>query len=89
MGTSLKGKNSLPKGANSFLYEQFLIYSMEHHFYHIKWPPLNVTIFTTHVRNLRNGCYANEDIVVALKTMVCISAFKMHVYAVLGKRLRF
>ena len=25
MGTSLKGKNSLPEGANSFLYEQFLI----------------------------------------------------------------
>ena len=34
-------------------------YSMENHFYHIKWPPLNVTIFITHVRNLRNGCYAN------------------------------
>ena len=26
--------------------------------YHIRWPPLNVTIFITHVRNLRNGCYA-------------------------------
>ena len=25
MGTSLKGKNSLSEGANSFLYEQFLI----------------------------------------------------------------
>ena len=25
MGTSLKGKNSLPEGANSFLYEQYLI----------------------------------------------------------------
>ena len=25
MGTSLKGKNLLPEGANSFLYEQFLI----------------------------------------------------------------
>ena len=24
MGTSLKGKNLLPEGANSFLYEQFL-----------------------------------------------------------------
>ena len=31
----------------------------EIHFYHIKLPPLNVTIFITHVRNLRNGCYAN------------------------------
>ena len=27
--------------------------------YHIKWPPLNVTIFITHVRNLRNEHYAN------------------------------
>ena len=25
IGTSLKGKNLLPEGANSFLYEQFLI----------------------------------------------------------------
>ena len=25
MGTSLKGKNLLPEGANSFLYEQFFI----------------------------------------------------------------
>ena len=23
------------------------------------WPTLNVTIFSTHVRNLRNGGYAN------------------------------
>ena len=34
---------------------------MENHFYHIKWPPLNVTIFITHVRSLRNGCYANRS----------------------------
>ena len=27
---------------------------MENHFY----APLNVAIFITHVRNLRNGCYA-------------------------------
>ena len=27
MGTSLKGKNLLPEGANSFLYQQFLIVS--------------------------------------------------------------
>ena len=32
---------------------------MENHFNHIKWPPLNVTIFITHVRNLCNGCYTN------------------------------
>ena len=33
---------------------------MENHFYHIKWPPLNVTIFITHMQNLSNGCYAKE-----------------------------
>ena len=24
---------------------------MEDYFYHIRWPPLNITIFITHVRN--------------------------------------
>ena len=42
-----------PEGANSFLY------GMENQFYHIGRPPLNVTIFITHVRNLRNKCYSN------------------------------
>ena len=32
---------------------------MVDHLHHIKWPPLNVTIFIRHVPNLRNGCYAN------------------------------
>ena len=57
MGTSLEGKHLLPEGANSFLYEQYLI--VWKITYHIKWPPLNVTIFITHVRNLRNWHYAN------------------------------
>ena len=34
-------------------------YGMENHFNHIMLPPLIVTIFITHVRNLRNWCYAN------------------------------
>ena len=42
MGTSLKGKNSLPLRA--------VPYGMENHFYHIRCPPLNVTIFITHMR---------------------------------------
>ena len=54
MGTSLKGKNLLPLWA--------VLYSMENHFYHIKWPLLNVTFFITHVGNLRNGCYANAEV---------------------------
>ena len=32
---------------------------MENHLHHIRWPPLNATIFNTHVRKLRNRCYAN------------------------------
>ena len=28
---------------------------MENHFYHIRCPPLNVTIFITHVRNCAMG----------------------------------
>ena len=34
---------------------------MENHFYYIKWSSLNASIFITHVRNLRNGCYANDS----------------------------
>ena len=33
---------------------------MEITFYHIRWPPLNVAIFITHVRNMRNESSANE-----------------------------
>ena len=54
METFLKGKNLLPdllpEGANSFLYEQFLLeWKIT---YHTKWPPINDTDFITHVRNL-------------------------------------
>ena len=49
MGTSLKGKNLLPEGADSCL-KKAVPYGIENHFYHIKLPSLNVT-FTTHVRN--------------------------------------
>ena len=33
---------------------------MENRFHHIKLPHLIVTIFITHVRNLRNGLYSND-----------------------------
>ena len=58
MTTSLKRKNLLPEGVNSFYYEQFLIV-WKITFYHIKLPPLNVTIFSMYVHNLLNGCYAS------------------------------
>ena len=59
MGTSLKGKNLLPEGANSFLYEQFLI------LWKITFITLSdlfwiLLVFITHVRNLRTGCFAND-----------------------------
>ena len=58
MGTSLKGKNLLPEGANYFLYEQFLIVCK------IAFNALSdlpwMLLYITHVRNLRNGCYAND-----------------------------
>ena len=56
MGTSLKGKNMLPEGAYSFLYEQFL----KRVVWKFTCTPLNVTIFISHLRNLRNGCFDNE-----------------------------
>ena len=57
--TSLKGKNPPPK--SEFLPLWVVPYRLDNTFYHIKWPPLNITIFITHVRNLRYGCYANDD----------------------------
>ena len=33
---------------------------MENPLYHFKLPPSIITIYITHVRNLRNGCYAND-----------------------------
>ena len=39
---------------------------MENHFYHIRWPPLNVTIFITQVRN---GSYTSECMLGKLTTI--------------------
>ena len=48
MGTSLKGKNLLPK-ESEFFSLRAVPYGMKNPFYHIRGPPLNVTIFITHV----------------------------------------
>ena len=54
---SRKHTSKISKEKNlSFMSSSF--YNRKSFFYRIKWPPLNVTIFITHVRNLRNGCYA-------------------------------
>ena len=47
IGTSLKGKKLLSKRVNSF----FKSSSLWHGKSRIRWPPLNVTILITHVRN--------------------------------------
>ena len=47
----------LPEKANSFLKSSSIWDG--NHFYHIGWPPLNVTIFITHMRNPRNECNTN------------------------------
>ena len=54
MGTSLKGKNLLPEGANSFLYEQFLLV-WEIIFTTLGDLPCMCSIFITHVRNCVMG----------------------------------
>ena len=52
MGTSLKGKNLLQEGVKSeFFPLRAVPYGIENHFHHIRLPPLNVTIFITHVRS--------------------------------------
>ena len=54
MGISLKGKNLLPEGANSFLLEQFLMV-WEITFTTLSDLPLNVTFFITHTRKCVMG----------------------------------
>ena len=54
MRTSRKGKNLLP-GGSEFFPLWAVPYSMENHYDHIRWFPLNVTIFDTHVRNCVMG----------------------------------
>ena len=34
-------------------------YGFENHSYHIRWPPLNATVFITHLCILRDGSFAN------------------------------
>ena len=36
-------------------------YGMDNHFYRIRTPPLNVTVFTTHVRNYVMGATPVTD----------------------------
>ena len=56
MGTSLA-----PRGSEFFPLRA-VYYSMASHFYRIKLPPLNVGIFSTHMRNLRNGFDTNDPL---------------------------
>ena len=49
-----KRKEFAPRGSEFFLLRA-IHYDMINHFYHIGWPPLNVTILVTHVRNCVMG----------------------------------
>ena len=61
-------KEFAPTGSEFFPLRA-VVFEMENHFHHIRLPPLNVTIFITHVHNLRNGRYANY---ISNKSPVCI-----------------
>ena len=50
---------------------------MENHFYHIKWAPLSVIYFITHVRILRNGSYANA-VYMQSDQPLCYSLFRKY-----------
>ena len=54
MGTSLKGKNSLPEGANSFLYEKSLWYEKRYNHAHLVIS-IECEQFSTQVRNCIMG----------------------------------
>ena len=57
-------------------------YSIENHFYHIKWAPLNVTIFIPHLCNLSNGCYANVNICFGCSkelSQLCLFALMLYI----------
>ena len=54
--------NCVPfQNGNKFFPLRAVPYAMENHFYHIRWPPLNVTILIAHVRN---GSYADVSLAV-------------------------
>ena len=61
----LKGNNSLPEGASGseFFPLRAVLYGMEIHFYHNRWPPLRVTILSTHMRKCVMGATANSWII--------------------------
>ena len=46
---------------------------MDNYIYHIKRPPLNVTIFITHMGSLHNGCYTNDVASVQIESKIVIN----------------
>ena len=55
-GNCYQRKEFAPRGSEFFSFmSSSVLY--EKSLYHIEGPPLNVTIFITHVRYLRNGCF--------------------------------
>ena len=72
MGTFFKGKNWLPPRGNEFFPLRAALMVWKITYIHIRWPPLNVTIFITHMRNkYQKICLKVEvliDLVIALES---------------------
>ena len=58
-GNSSKKKEFAARGSKVFPFIA-VSYGKENHVYHMRWPPLNVTIFSMYMGDLRNGHYAND-----------------------------
>ena len=60
-GNFSERKEFAPRGSEFFPLRA-VPYGMENHLYHIRRPPLNVTIFITHVRNCVMGATPDIDL---------------------------
>ena len=81
-------KEFAPRGSEFFPW-RVVPYRMENYFYHIRWPPFNVTIFITHVRNCVIGAtpmkiirfwfhlYIPRKLLVILTSLMCLNMWRL------------
>ena len=67
---SLKRKEFAPGGSELFPFRA-VPYTLENQFYHNIWPPLNVTIFNTHMRMCVMGATPMREFNKRLPTYIC------------------
>ena len=68
-------KELTPRGSEFFSLRA-VAYGIENHFYHIRWPPLNVTIFIMQLRYCMMGatqCYPSFIVQINNQAMVSVS----------------